>query len=195
MDETEREFEHRLTETEQRSKSNTHRLDKLEKVTEEIHTMSGTMVQLVEEIKHTNENVCSLDEKVDHIDARVDYMERAPAENAKKYKSTAVTAIISTISGAFATGLIMMIAQYIKQKEEVFNTKNCVFKANVDTVKWFKAAGIRAVKTMAQTAVAVIGTAAVVSSVDWKLVVSSAIVAGVVSLLTSVAGIPEVEEE
>lgn len=114
MDETEREFEHRLTETEQRSKSNTHRLDKLEKVTEEIHTMSGTMVQLVEEIKHTNENVCSLDKKVDHIDARVDDMERAPAENAKKYKSTAVTAIISTISGAFATGLIMMIAQYIK---------------------------------------------------------------------------------
>ena len=73
--------------------------------------------------------------------------------------------------------------------------KNCVFKANVDTVKWFKAAGIRAVKTMAQTAVAVIGTAAVVSSVDWTLVVSSAVVAGVVSLLTSVAGIPEVKEE
>ena len=73
--------------------------------------------------------------------------------------------------------------------------KNCVFKANVDTVKWFKAAGIRAVKTMAQTAVAVIGTAAVVSSVDWNLVVSSAVVAGVVSLVTSVAGIPEVKEE
>lgn len=73
--------------------------------------------------------------------------------------------------------------------------RNSVLKTNVDTVKWFKAAGIRAVKTMAQTAVAVIGTAAVVSSVDWKLVVSSAIVAGVVSLLTSVAGIPEVEED
>lgn len=73
--------------------------------------------------------------------------------------------------------------------------KNCVFKVSVDTQKWMKAAGIRAVKTMAQTAVAVIGTAAVVSSVDWKLVVSSAVVAGVVSLLTSVAGIPEVEEE
>lgn len=114
MDATEREFEHRLTETEARSKSNTHRLDKLEKVTDEIHTMSGTMVQLVEEIKHTNENVCSLDEKVDHIDTRVDDMEHAPAEDAKKYKSTAVTAIISTISGAFATGLMMMIAQYIK---------------------------------------------------------------------------------
>ena len=72
--------------------------------------------------------------------------------------------------------------------------RNSVLKPNVDTVKWFKAAGIRAVKTMAQTAVAVIGTATVVSTVDWKLVVSSTVVAGVVSLLTSVAGIPEVEE-
>ena len=73
--------------------------------------------------------------------------------------------------------------------------KNCVLKPSVSTEKWMKAAGIRAVKTMAQTAVAVIGTAAVVSSVDWKLVVSSAIVSVVVSLLTSVAGIPEVKEE
>ena len=73
--------------------------------------------------------------------------------------------------------------------------KNCVLKPSVSTEKWMKAAGIRAVKTMAQTAVAVIGTAAVVSSVDWKLVVSSAIVSGVVSLLTSVAGIPEGKEE
>ena len=73
--------------------------------------------------------------------------------------------------------------------------KNCVFKPNVNTQKWAKAAGIRAIKTMAQTAVAVIGTGAVISAVDWKMVVSSAVVAGVVSLLTSVAGIPEVEEE
>ncbi len=72
--------------------------------------------------------------------------------------------------------------------------KNCVLKPNVDTVKWFKAAGIRAVKTMAQTAVAVIGTSAVVSAIDWKMVVSASVVAGVVSLLTSVAGIPEVSE-
>ena len=71
--------------------------------------------------------------------------------------------------------------------------KNCVFKVSVDTQKWAKAAGIRALKTMAQTAVAVIGTGAVISAVDWKMVVSSAIVAGVVSMLTSVAGIPEVE--
>ncbi|MGF0018298.1 holin [Sporofaciens sp. SGI.106] len=58
-----------------------------------------------------------------------------------------------------------------------------------------KAAGIRALKTVAQTAVAVIGTGAVVSAVDWKMVVSASIVAGVVSILTSVAGIPEVEGE
>ena len=70
---------------------------------------------------------------------------------------------------------------------------NCVLRVSVDTQKWAKAAGIRALKTMAQTAVAVIGTGAVISAVDWKMVVSSAIVAGVVSLLTSVAGIPEVE--
>ena len=71
--------------------------------------------------------------------------------------------------------------------------KNCVLRVSVDTQKWAKAAGIRALKTMAQTAVAVIGTGAVISAVDWKMVVSYAIVAGVVSLLTSVAGIPEVE--
>lgn len=72
--------------------------------------------------------------------------------------------------------------------------KNCVFKVSVDTQKWIKAAGIRAVKTMAQTAVAVIGTAVVVSAVDWEMAVSASVVAGVVSLLTSVAGIPEVKD-
>ena len=73
--------------------------------------------------------------------------------------------------------------------------KNSVLKVSVDTKKWLKAAGIRAVKTMPQTAVAVIGTGAVLSAVDWKMVLSASIVAGVVSILTSVAGIPEVEGE
>lgn len=72
--------------------------------------------------------------------------------------------------------------------------KNCVFKVSVDTQKWMKAAAVRAVKTMAQTAVAVIGTAAVVSAVDWKMTVSAAVVAGVVSVLTSIAGLPEVKD-
>lgn len=73
--------------------------------------------------------------------------------------------------------------------------KNSVLKVSVDTKKWLKSAGIRAVKTMAQTAVAVIGTGAVLSAVDWKMVLSASVVAGIVSILTSVAGIPEVEGE
>ena len=73
--------------------------------------------------------------------------------------------------------------------------KNSVFKPSVDTVEWLKRAGIRSVKTMAQTAVAVIGTGAVISAVDWKMVLSASVVAGVVSILTSVAGIPEVESK
>ena len=59
---------------------------------------------------------------------------------------------------------------------------------------WLKAAGIRAVKTVAQTAVATIGTSAVLAQVDWVMVVSASVLAGVLSLLTSVAGLPEVEE-
>lgn len=73
--------------------------------------------------------------------------------------------------------------------------KNCVLRPNVNTVKWLKKAGIRAIKTMAQTAVGVIGAGSVISAVDWKMVASAAVVAGVVSILTSVAGIPEVEAE
>ena len=73
--------------------------------------------------------------------------------------------------------------------------KNSVLKASVNTKEWAKKAAIRAVKTMAQTAVAVIGTSTVVAAVDWKIVASSVVVSGVVSILTSVAGIPEVESE
>ena len=69
--------------------------------------------------------------------------------------------------------------------------KNCVFKDSVNTIKWMVNAGIRAVKTMAQTAVAVMGTSTVLSAIDWRMVLSSAIVAGIVSILTSVAGLPE----
>ena len=58
---------------------------------------------------------------------------------------------------------------------------------------WFKAAGIRAIKTIAQTAVATIGTSAVLGDVNWVAVVSASVLAGLLSLLTSVAGLPEVE--
>lgn len=59
---------------------------------------------------------------------------------------------------------------------------------------WLKAACVRAVKTVAQTAVATIGTSAFLSQVDWRMVISASILAGVLSLLTSVAGLPEVSD-
>lgn len=60
---------------------------------------------------------------------------------------------------------------------------------------WLKAAGIRAVRTAAQTAAASIGTAMALSAVDWRLVLSTAVLAGILSLLTSLAGLPEIEGE
>lgn len=65
--------------------------------------------------------------------------------------------------------------------------------SNVFTKEWFRAAGIRAIKTVAQTAVATIGTAAVMGEVNWVMVGSASVLAGILSLLTSVAGLPEVE--
>lgn len=59
--------------------------------------------------------------------------------------------------------------------------------------QWIKCAGVRAIKTMAQSAVAIIGTTATLGGVDWQIVASTSILAGIVSLLTSLAGIPEVD--
>ena len=65
---------------------------------------------------------------------------------------------------------------------------------NVKRREWWKAAGVRAIKTIAQTAVAMIGTSVVIADVDWLMVVSASALAGVLSLLTSIAGLPEIKE-
>ena len=62
-------------------------------------------------------------------------------------------------------------------------------------MKWAKAAGVRAVKTVAQTFVAAVGTATALGAVNWQMVLSTAAVSGILSIATSVAGIPEVKEE
>ena len=66
---------------------------------------------------------------------------------------------------------------------------------NVFTKMWFRAAGIRALKTFAQTAVSMIGTCAVIGEVDWVAVASASVLSAILSVLTSVAGLPEVAEE
>lgn len=63
-----------------------------------------------------------------------------------------------------------------------------------DFREWIKAAGIRAIKTVAQTAIATIGTSAVISEVNWVMVGSAALLAGILSLLTSIAGLPELDK-
>lgn len=95
-------IEHRLTEVEERAKSNTKRLDKLERVTDAIHEMSNTMIHLVEQTKHTNENVEELKDKVDRI-------EKEPLENAKATKKTVITCIVTAVVSAIIGALIGLI--------------------------------------------------------------------------------------
>lgn len=66
---------------------------------------------------------------------------------------------------------------------------------NEKQITWLKAAGIRALKTLAQTAIATIGTTALLTDVDWKIVLSASALAAILSILTSVAGLPEVDKK
>jgi len=65
---------------------------------------------------------------------------------------------------------------------------------NVFTKKWFEAATVRAIKTMAQTVIGTIGASAMISEVDWRVVISASLLSGLLSYCTSIAGLPEVQE-
>lgn len=109
MDEIE--LEHRLTDMEARIKSNMHRLEKLEQIVDEIHIMSKTMVELVQEVKHTNEAVNSLDEKVARMDSRVDEMEKRPGKEIFEVKKTLSVKILGILVDFFMIGLIWAALQ------------------------------------------------------------------------------------
>lgn len=94
--------EHRLTKTEDREKANTRRIEKLENLTEAIHNMANTMTKLVEQVKNTNDNVQELKGKVDAI-------EQAPAEDYKSIKKTVITCIVTAVVSAIVGALIGLI--------------------------------------------------------------------------------------
>ena len=104
-------YEHRLTEVEQRSKSNQHRIEGLEPIVKEIRTMSNTMVQLVQEVKHTNETVKNIDTKVERMDIRVNEMEKAPGKKASAMKEKIIGAIYGAVVAFFITGILWASAQ------------------------------------------------------------------------------------
>ena len=112
-------------------------------------------------------------------------LEAAPIEAYNNIKRTFINAFAGAIAGRFAAGAIIMIAQNIKQEEMIMNKDYLL--------KWAKAAGIRALKTMAQTTLAAVGTTMAMSEINWVLVGSTAALAGILSLLTSVVGLPELK--
>ena len=100
----ETEFVERLTKVEERSKSNTHQIEDLKPVINEIHIMSKTMVELIGEVRHTNENVSELKEKVETL-------EQEPAKQWSSTKKTFFTSITSSIGTAVAAGILYLISK------------------------------------------------------------------------------------
>lgn len=100
----ETEYVERLTKVEERSKSNTHQIEDLKPVVNEIHTMSKTMVELIGEVRHTNENVSELKDKVETL-------EKEPGKQWSATKRTFFTAITSSAGTAVAAGILYLISQ------------------------------------------------------------------------------------
>lgn len=99
-------LEVKITEVEARSKSNTRRLDRLENIAEAIHEQSGSIRELVSEIKHTNDHIAQHDADLETQEKRLDVLEKVPAERWNSMKKIIVSTLISTICGGLAGAML-----------------------------------------------------------------------------------------
>ncbi len=102
-----------LAKVDERARSNTHRLDKLEPVVDELHNMGKAMVEMSAEMKHQKETLDRIDGKIERIDGKVEEIEKEPAARWNNMTRTIFTTIVSTVAGALATGLVILMAQYV----------------------------------------------------------------------------------
>lgn len=110
-DMTQQELAERLVKVEERSKSNTHQITEIKPIIEEIHTMSKTMVELITECKHTNENVTDIKQDINKMDERIEAIEQEPANDWKNARQSIIQTIIGVVFGALTTGLITLLAR------------------------------------------------------------------------------------
>lgn len=110
---TETEIAERLVKVEERAKSNTHHIEELKPIVEEIHTMSKTMVELIAECKHTNESVVGIKRDVNKLSNKVERIEQEPAKAWGNMKKTVFNTILGALAGAVATGIVAILANVV----------------------------------------------------------------------------------
>lgn len=106
-------FAERLVKAEERAKSNTHQIEELKPIVNEIHTISKTMVKLIEEFKYISENVGEIKQDVSKLSSKVEDLESKPAKEWSSMKRTVFNTLVGALAGAFSTGVLALIAQSI----------------------------------------------------------------------------------
>lgn len=106
------EIAERLVKVEERAKSNTHQIEELKPVVNEIHTISKTMVELMGECRRTNENVDEIKQDVSKLNDKVENIEKEPAKEWSSMKRTIFNTLVGALAGALATGLLALLAQF-----------------------------------------------------------------------------------
>ena len=166
------ELERRLCVVEDRSKSNSHRLRAVEE-------KQDAMTDLVQSVAAMAQKQVDMDADLKEIKADVKSINLKPA---KRWDNVIDKALLAAVGALVAYIAVRLGLQYCEEESIMKNSK-----------LWWKAALVRAAKTVAQTAVATIGTTAVMDQVNWLMVGSASLLAGMLSLLTSIGGLPEVE--